>query len=785
VRFEQLTLRIPGDEFRVPFHERLTVLAGIGVLERRAMIDSIVGALAGGPQSTELVYRDAQGRTVTVTCEAGRVSSSHDDGSPAIDLLQALRLDAGSLTSLLLLGPADLGLLGSGVNEPPELAETRATLSAMTEQVQAALAAKQAADALRDELATIEERIRVSEENQARREYARVLSELEKVRSEAAAIRSGRTGADADRHLLASAEGARDLAAVWREAATEAAELIANFGDHDRLDARAVEEALAIPDDAPTELVRLLEAMESTESEREELSGRLRAIAASRLPEPSSPLVVDLARIDQAVLWEANKKALESAATLNEVSIALGGLPAGDQQTEPGVADEIERWHDAVLEAEALVGRTRKPGLAATTAGVLVGATCTLVVPLVAPAGLVGAAFATAWLLVRPKRKLAKAEDRERSALKGAGASSYLAFHLRRVDAVLDPDARERLELAALEHRMAMARWHEVAGDLDPDQTAALRAEVEAYASSLANLGGAADEIEHLRTELSLRVEPAAEKARLALLDAIAPYGIEEPSIAAKLISHQVQLGRLARLQRRLESAESTERSARAKLDGMLADRGFAEGDLAARVGAFEWACERAAEREEARQRAREIGEVETDLARLEDQARRLRRPEWASVTPAEANGPDLDELKRRREGTASAYEAACAVQPDVDRMVDRHAALERRVAVLEAGLGAAAASGIDVDDVRQYLLASLTGATHAGPHGDPMPVLVDEAFARMQPDSKWELLDLLERLAEKAQVIYLTDDPYVAGWARRRAAAGAITLLEPVADNS
>jgi hypothetical protein len=43
----------------------------------------------------------------------------------------------------------------------------------------------------------------------------------------------------------------------------------------------------------------------------------------------------------------------------------------------------------------------------------------------------------------------------------------------------------------------------------------------------------------------------------------------------------------------------------------------------------------------------------------------------------------------------------------------------------------------------------------------------------------------MLRRLGEKTQLIYLTDDPFVTAWARRRAAAGLITLLEPVTESS
>ena len=49
VRFEELSLRIPGDELRMRFHEKTTVLSGIGALERQGLVESLLGALAAGP----------------------------------------------------------------------------------------------------------------------------------------------------------------------------------------------------------------------------------------------------------------------------------------------------------------------------------------------------------------------------------------------------------------------------------------------------------------------------------------------------------------------------------------------------------------------------------------------------------------------------------------------------------------------------------------------------------------------------------------------------------------
>ena len=85
-----------------------------------------------------------------------------------------------------------------------------------------------------------------------------------------------------------------------------------------------------------------------------------------------------------------------------------------------------------------------------------------------------------------------------------------------------------------------------------------------------------------------------------------------------------------------------------------------------------------------------------------------------------------------------------------------------------------------DVPDC--YLLARLTSVRNAGPTREQLPLILDEPFLRIRGRRKWELLELVERLAAKAQLIYLSDDPDVVLWSRRRAAAGDLLLLEPVA---
>src|SRR5262249_36676449 len=157
------------------------------------------------------------------------------------------------------------------------------------------------------------------------------------------------------------------------------------------------------------------------------------------------------------------------------------------------------------------------------------------------------------------------------------------------------------------------------------------------------------------------------------------------------------------------------------------------------------------------------------DLTRLENEARRLRRPEWASVQAADAVGPDVDELRARHSELQAKFESTKETVVDLERLADRHSAMERRVAALETQIEAAQPDSViaQVADVQQYLVAHLTKAGHCGPNDESVPVILDDPFLRIAAERKWELLDMLRRLGEKTQLIYLTDDPFVGAWAR------------------
>jgi hypothetical protein len=797
MRLEDLVLRIPGDEFRVRFHEQLTVLSGIGMLERQALADSLVGALIGTTENSVVTYTDRTGRRVEISSSGGIAASRYlDDDSPALPIVGTLAPNADALRALMSLQAGDLGLTSSQAraDDHPELAEARATLQALAKELKAATSGRQEKDDLRAELTQISAQIRQAEDGTARREYAGVLANLERVRAEAAALQSGHPGAETDQHLLNSAERTRDLTSRWKVAA----ELVTRLVCHtpaERLDPVRLSELRWIPDNEPSNLHALFDELTNARRDRDRLDSCLRDLATSKLPDPSDPRVIDLATVDQTELWRAATEVVDASRALSREQVALGGTSStrptidGADRATVDVIARVEDSHRVVEDLEAQSDKRRVPAIAGAAIVAVVAILFAPASALVAIGLLVGASSAAFFGIGRPMRQLAAARQQEALALADVDAPTYLGFHIRRVEASMTPGAHDRLEASNEEHRAALTRWHDLAGTVSVETARQLESEVRAYAGALAQLGSTAGELESMRIELTDRAEPAVARARSALVETCAAYALDDVTVETadaalleRLVLEQVELGRVARAQEELKAAEVDEEKLATQLDDVLHHLGFRDGTLDARSGALDWAVERASERQEARRRARSRTEIEDDLVRLQNESRRLRRPEWATVQASDAAGPNLEELLARQAAVRAALDQE-RTEIDPERLADRHSAMERRVAALETKLDHdhPESTIAQVADVQQYLLAHLTKSAHCGLNDESLPVVLDEPFVRIAADRKWELLDMLRRLGENTQLIYLTDDPFVGAWARRRASAGLITLMEPI----
>lgn len=788
MRFEELVLEDADDELRVRFHPELTVLSGLGKLERRALIDSLLSSLVGGPETTTMRFLDPVGRPVMIVGQDGQVTARHGDGAVLPDPLGQLSGDPARLRSLMVVGADDLGVMRRPArdDEPPELREARAMLEELSAELEAALGQQQQVQQLYGELEALDLELHAARDCVARREYAQVLAQLERVRAEAAAVQSGTAGVEADRHLVGNIDTARELAARWTAAAERVAELATELEGRPRFDLADRDRLAAIPSEPPADLPERVADLEQAAAAKEMLDQRLQELSVAQLPAPSDPLVAELGVVDQPGLWRVAERLTTAAETMARVQVSLGGLELHDMGASPALIHEIESAHADVEAAERAVEASRLPGIAVTGLSLAASVAGLVVTPLLVPLGLVVACVAAVAGIIRPRVQRAAALRAERRALARADATSYLGFHIRRVEASVDPELRDKVEAASSEHRAALAEWVELVGaETGVEAACALRTEIEGYNEALRNLGDTADEIEQLRRELEMVAIPSLRSATEALGALVGPFLLEEgadeqPSSLAASVAAQCERGAAARAQTLLDEAESDEQKASAQLDDLLLRLGFDAGPLDARVGALEWAVTRAMEREEARRRARPRAEIDAEVLELQNTAAKLRRPEWATVTAADAATPDIAELEARRTELMRLLAEARA-DVDTDRLADRHAAVERRVVALEARHGGndATADPGALADIKQHLLAHLTAAAVAGPDNDPIPVVLDEVFLRVPADRKWDLLDLLHRLAERHQLIYLSDDAFVAAWARQRALDGVITLLE------
>jgi len=81
------------------------------------------------------------------------------------------------------------------------------------------------------------------------------------------------------------------------------------------------------------------------------------------------------------------------------------------------------------------------------------------------------------------RRSVREAEEAAAAALAEAGASTYIGFHIQRVNGMLaDAEHRKQLAHAADEHRRALEAWRDVAGHCDVRYALANRDEISAAA---------------------------------------------------------------------------------------------------------------------------------------------------------------------------------------------------------------------------------------------------------------------------------------------------------------
>ena len=777
MRVDELTVASSGQVLRIGFHDRMTVLSGFDAAEREGLTETLQRAAVGAVPGAELTYFDVLGRRVMITHEQGGPHVRVDDSSASSGALPPP--DVSQLRRPATISPSDIGL-GPRVDprdETPELTEARSLLATLEEELTIARLAEKKAEAAESELAEVEGKLRSAEHGAARRRYARVVARLEEVRAEADVLRGSGTAEDYDRRVLRNAAELHKVANMWLEVRRIRDERLAAFGNRPRLDAETVRWARTVPEEAPADLQRLVQEVDDAEQVRDELSARLFEASASKLPEPSTPAVVDLARADQRTLWHTHRAVRDARIRLDAEQLSLGGM--GSSSEVESIVEQIDASQIRVEQASRRSRRLFLAGIAiAGIAGVAAIASAGAF-PIFAAVALILTLSALAVAFLLPNRRVRIAERaawrrRSRRSTRRATSSSSCDGSTPCSIRARSSGSRSRSPITG---RPRCAGTRSPAAS-HPSVPRSSRTKSRSTRPRSSRLGGAANEIEGLRNELSSATS-RAEYACRQLIEACRPYGADDPGGAMEQVRQRIVTGRVGRMQWDLEEAERALSALEVQAEHLCETIGVPPTmDTGARLAAAEDEVVAAERRDKARTTTRPSHEIDADLARLEQEERALRPSDSADVTPADLIEPDVPELVRTRDGLVALVAQARANVPDMTQLVDRHSAVARRVTSLEEGSGISESVVVDPADLQERLLARLGRARHAAPDGGPLPAILDELFLNVPAGHKWDLLDMVERLSEGSQIIYLTDDPYVAAWAKRRSDSGAIKLL-------
>jgi hypothetical protein len=773
------------------FHRTMTVIGPLDLPARDAWIDRLLASLDGSlVEDMTITFVDGTGRALRLEhrpgaprlsdLESGEDITDQARSGDRIDLLQMLELDRDEIARLAVIRPAEIAASVPACETevlPDELLEARHLLAQVEAQHDLAVEANAQVEEIRDRLAVLERELGRADEYRAHKKYVAAQVERSRLLAELAVLR-GEDPVDED--ALRRCEAVLDQLDVVDAHAQRVAERRTGFGNRRRLSREALEHSLTLSTEVPPELPGLHEQYLEARIRRAELLERLDDSAANDLPSPTEPWVLSLSRVNQLDLWERADRAIETRRRVNQMSVALGG--AG---RHADLVAEIESAHDTVDRAErSLQGIGRRPVLLALGGGVVSGAIA-LVAPLAA-VPLVGAALWAELRVLRARRRLVSAERVETTALEQAGFTSWLGFKLRWVETLIDVNARETLQVAELEDQLASTAWDELAGNITPEQALAKREEIGRYSEHLNKLRTSTDASDALRRELLEEVEPAFERAERALLEVCAPFGVD-PEHALSEVAALVFEARSARLQLELEVAEREEEFAVADVVRLLTEAGEAPSDdlvdVDARLAAVELRYQQIMAAVDARDTTigsgRAISEVEVDLARIEQI---LQRFELAGIDQAFVEGPsdsrDPRDIKAEFEHLSAELVLAEREAPDLTASNDRLDGLRRRVHMMEVGTGEAYPIP-EPKELEMYLLGRIASARRVGPIGEPVPVLVDDILRSMPLHQKCRMLDLLARLGDAAQVIYLTADEETLTWARDRMAHGTTGLLD------
>ncbi|MCU1346941.1 MAG: hypothetical protein JWL70_3207 [Acidimicrobiia bacterium] len=601
-------------------------------------------------------------------------------------------------------------------------------------------------------------------------------------------------------HLRQLEQQAQACVGRGREAELEVrrAELQAEWDTLNRTDSGPVEAALIRLTDSTSESA-------APDPEAEDLARRYASVLEQRARRQRQQRAVSAEQIDEA------RDAVEKCRwELAEAQRSCRGSVL-DQQ----VRVTIEQTHESVLEAQRRADRILRPGakrrlhdLARTERDLLGSFGFRSFSDYLLAAASSAQDPAADVRLTDAQRELGEAEER---------LAALLANHAdEQLRALAEQERQIHAEAVALlghdpGHRVveALQAWRRVPSDAAEALDAALAAVGIAPAGPM--------RVEVARAWMAERAVAAQRHGELRSL--IEALDAEASALEAGAVPEQTDRGLTAELEaaeRRVQQARAERDAMRASIDGTAGpqprdDRHDADAHLSlATMLSEREAAQRAlveADREVDRWREelgavqrvfdevsgqlRNVGDAIRDLERalarrhpqrellLREQERLASSLGRRRLRSHAHDGGDFSIAQACRD-EAMAREALEAAEHEVAGLTGQLAAAHR----IEAGAGTSAPQPVDVEQMELYVLGRLASQRSVGIVGS-VPVVFEDAFAGLPHAAVVHLLHRLEELSEAVQVLYLTDDPMVLGWASNRPADRVGVAVPSVASAS
>lgn len=783
MRYEKLSIPLAGGLFEITFHQHVTVLAGISSTDRAALVDAFASASVGSIPGGSLIFRDCGGRRIAIKdFHLTYLDGAGDENAVAS---MAVNTDAKSMRNLLSVAADDLGLprpIGDRSLLPlqAELLTTREELATARTNLQRFQESRVRRERVLAELRHTEETLASlgGPTDRYLHERARNLVELEKIRAVISAVEASPQARERDSRLLGATDIVQSLADEWASSSGTLDELRVKFRDRTRIDAAELATLVALPDEPPNGLAPVIAEFESATARVDHLQTEAEAAKSGRRTEsPNDPRILVLSTIDQDTLWMAHRRMRMATDAINAAIAEEESFNA----TVPDLMNRIEQANAKVAATEARAEALWLRGILATTILVCLGILVPTAGygPAASPALFALAAIMFTLCVVIPRRRHRKASVAEAAVIKESGAGSVDEFRQRFADGPSSSRWR-RADQMVEEYQSANEEWQFLVGDLTVDEVGELEDQVLAWteASDPAVRAARVTSINRSLTHARSDLETASRNLNALLR----PLGLDTDgmSVAVSAAVHErIQLGRRARLQVALEEAQEAEDKLKNRLGDLLASVGFEDGTLEARIGAFGWAIDGARQRRNMQASAPPLNELKATQERLEGILRE-EPPAAVDNTPSHVvdEGPHITALRTRREELRK--ESKQLRLGDEDAESRRIAKLEKNLATLEAELSPEA--GMVVSKPVDHLVETLVRFRPSWPAApdETLPALLDDPFQATPETLRLQLLNALGEVAKVTQIILLTDDDIIAGWARNQAARGTACLLEP-----